>query len=140
MKNLEIAYDYDFVLIALNTGAKTYKLAWIINRELRIGLSKKENAVLDFTKGKKLQIVNYIHEDTYRTIKLLKNRAETSENQFNAFIIQELKHCDYFLILENKSDTFDKQTFVQKIKQLPFVEFVTQVDIKSLKSKDNLIF
>lgn len=137
---LQITYDYDFTLLALNANVKAYKLAWSINNELKVNLAKKSNIEINFTAGKSLNIVNYIDEDTYRTIRLLKNRAEESEDQFDAFIIPELKNFDYFIVLENESNTFDENAFISKIKEIPFVQFTTKVDIESLKSRDNLIF
>ena len=137
---LEITYDYDFTVLALNANVKSYKLAWSINQELRINLAKKENIEMSFTGGRSLSIVNFVDENEFRVIRLLRNRAEESEEQFDAFIVPELKNFDYFVILENESHTFDENAFLSKIKEISFVQFTTRVDIESLKSKDNLIF
>ncbi len=137
---LEITYDYDFSLFALNANVKAYKLAWSVNNQLKIDLSKKDNIELSFTAGRNLSIVNYLDQDTYRTIRLLRNRAEESEGQFDAFIVPEMKNFDYFIVLENESSTFDENVFFSKIKEIPFVQFATKVNIESLKSRDNLIF
>lgn len=137
---LEITYDYDFTLLALNANVKSYKLAWSINQELRINLAKKENIQMKFTGGRTLSVVNYVDENEFRTIRLLRNRTEESEEQFDAFIVPELKNFDFFIILENESHTFDENAFFSKIKEISFVQFTTRVDIESLKSRDNLIF
>ena len=137
---LQITYDYDFTLLALNANVKAYKLAWSMNNELKVNLAKKSNIEINFTAGKNLSIVNYADEDTYRTIRLLRNRAEESEDQFDAFIVPEMKNFDYLIVLENESNTFDENAFISKIKEIPFVQFATKVDIESLKSRDNLIF
>lgn len=137
---LEITYDYDFTLLALNANVKSYKLAWSINQELKINLAKRENIQMKFTEGRSLSIVNYIDENEFRIIRLIRNRAEESEEQFDAFIVPELKNFDFFIILENESHTFDENAFLSKIKEISFVQFTTRVDIASLKSRDNLIF
>ncbi|MFY0593876.1 IPExxxVDY family protein [Roseivirga sp.] len=137
---LEITYDYDLPLMALNANVKPYKLAWSINQEMGLALTKKKNLDIGFTGGKVLSIVNYDDINEFRIIRLLRNRAEESEVQFDAFIVPEMKNFDYFIILENESQTLDENAFFTKIKQIPFVQFATKVDIKSLKSRDNLIF
>ncbi|MBO3698003.1 IPExxxVDY family protein [Roseivirga sp. E12] len=139
-KKLQVTYDYDFTLLALNANVKPYRLAWSINKELKLDLSKCENIEIDFKSGRELNVVNYIDLGEYRTIRLLRNRAEESEEQFDAFLIPELKNFDYFIILENESSTFDENAFISKIKEIPFVQFATKVEIEALKSRDNLIF
>ncbi len=137
---LQVTYDYDFTLLALNANVKAYRLAWSINRDLKLDLSHCHNIEIDFKSGRTLNIVNYKDVGEYRTIRLLRNRAEESEEQFDAFIVPELKNFDYFIILENESNTFDENTFISKIKEISFVQFTTKVDIEALKSRDNLIF
>ncbi len=139
-KKLQVTYDYDFTLLALNANVKPYRLAWSINKELKLNLSKSDNVEIDFKSGGELNIVNYIDVGEYRTIRLLRNRAEESEEQFDAFLIPELKNFDYFLLLENESSTFDENAFISKIKEIPFVQFATKVVTEALKSRDNLIF
>lgn len=139
-KKLQVTYDYDFTLLALNANVKPYRLAWSINKELKLELSKCDNIEIDFKSGRDLNVVNYIDVGEYRTIRLLRNRAEESEEQFDAFLIPELKNFDYFLLLENESNTFDENAFISKIKEIPFVQFATKVATEALKSRDNLIF
>ena len=137
---LDIIYDYDFTLIALNANIKPYKLAWSINLTLGINLTKQPNVKIGFTGGKNLSIINYDDTNEFRTIRLLRNRTEESEGQFDAYIVPELKNFDYFVVLENECKTLDENAFLSKIKEIPFIQFTTQVDIESLKSRDNLIF
>lgn len=137
---LQLTYDYNFTLLALNASVKAYKLAWSINKELKLELSKCDNIQIEFKQGRDLNVVNYKDESEYRTIRLIRNRAEESEEQFDAFVVPELKNFDYFIILENESSTFDENSFFTKIKEIPFVLFATKVEIEALKSRDNLIF
>lgn len=137
---LQVTYDYNFTLLALNASVKAYKLAWSINKELKLELSKCDNIQIEFKQRRDLNVVNYKDESEYRTIRLIRNRAEESEEQFDAFVVPELKNFDYFIILENESSTFDENSFFTKIKEIPFVLFATKVEIEALKSRDNLIF
>ncbi|MGW8122146.1 IPExxxVDY family protein [Roseivirga echinicomitans] len=137
---LDISYEIDFELVAVNASVKEYKLAWMLNKSLGWDLSKKENITLDFTGNKALLISNYLYETEYQTFRLIRNRAVDGEDQFNAFIVPELKNFDYFILIENESVGFDTNTFISKIKEIPFVQFAVLMDAANLKSKDNLIF
>jgi hypothetical protein len=137
---LDISYEIDFDLIAINASVKEYKLAWVLNKSLGWNLAKKKNIEIEFTGNKNLSISNYFYKTEYQSFRLLKNRAEDLEEQFNAFLIPELKNFDYFVMLENESDSFDLNSFISKIKQIPFVQFAVIVDTAALKSRDNLIF
>lgn len=137
---LEVSYDFEFDLVAVNTSVKGYKLAWALNRDLRIQLSKQENISIDFSGGKSLSISNYACHTEHRTVRLLKNRADDFEEQFNAYLIPELKNFDYFLMVADDSSSFQINPFISTVKQIPFVQFAVSVDTAALKSKDNLIF
>jgi hypothetical protein len=137
---LDISYEIDFDLIAINASIKEYKLAWVLNKSLGWDLAKKNNIEIEFTGNKSLSVSNYFYKTEYQSFRLIKNRAEDLEEQFNAFLIPELKNFDYFVMLENESDSFDLNSFISKIKQIPFVQFAVIVDTAALKSRDNLIF
>lgn len=137
---LQVSYDFDFLILALNANVKPYKLAWSINKELGLNLIMAENIEIGFNEKKSLSILNYIDTDEFRTVRLIKNRVEETEVAFNAYLLPELKNFDYFLLLENETNTFDENAFISEIKQIPFVQFTTKINAQTLKSKDNLIF
>lgn len=137
---LEVSYDFEFDLIAVNTSVKEYKLAWAINKKLGLELGKKANISIDFSGGKSLSISNFYCETSHQIYRLLKNRAEDFDEQYNAYLIPELKNFDYFLMIADDSSTFEINPFISVIKQIPFVQFAVSVDTAVLKSKDNLIF
>ena len=137
---LEISYEIDFELIAINASVKEYKLAWMLNKTLGWNLVKNENIKLDFTGNRGMLISNYLYQTEYQIFRLIRNRAIEGEEQFNAFIIPELKNFDFFIMIENESVGFDLNTFISKIKEIPFVQFAVLMDAATLKSKDNLIF
>lgn len=137
---LQVTYDFDFLLLALNASVKPYKLAWSLNKDLGLNLVKSENIEIGFNEQKSLSIHNFIDSDEFQTVRLLRNRAEDLNGAFNAFLLPELKNFDYFLLLENETNTFNENAFISEIKQIPFVQFITRIDTQSLKSKDNLIF
>ncbi len=137
---LQVTYDFDFLLLALNANAKPYKLAWSLNRELKLNLIKAENIEIGFNEERSLSIQNFLETSEFQTVRLIRNRAEDVNDAYNAYLLPELKNFDYLIVLENETNTFDENVFITEIKRIPFVQFVTRIDIQSLKSKDNLIF
>lgn len=137
---LQVTYDFDFLLLALNASVKPYKLAWSLNKELGLNLVKNENIEIGFNEQKSLSIQNFLDSSEFQTVRLIRNRAEDVNEAFNAFLLPELKNFDYLLLLENETNSFDENVFISEIKQIPFVQFITRINTQSLKSKDNLIF
>lgn len=137
---LDVSYDFEFDLIAVNTSVKEYKLAWALNKEIGLNLAKEENVSIDFSGGKSLSISNYLCKTEHQLFRLLKNKAENLEEKFNAFLVPELKNFDYFIMVADDSMTFEVNPFISTIKEIPFVQFAVSVDTSALKSKDNLIF
>ena len=149
---LEVSYDFDFHLLALSTGLKAYKLAWTLNRDLQINLSKLDNISINFSKGEPLSIANYISKGEHQTVRLLKNRSEyadsksnsfpseDADNKSNIFLLPEFKQFEYLLMVSDDSATFDINTFISTIEQIPLLDFLLSVDAAKLKSRDNLIF
>ncbi len=137
---LEVVYDFDFSLFALNANVKSYKIAWYLNTNEGFNFERTQELDIEFNRSKHINIVHYLHEDEYSKFRILKNRAEVSEDSYDAFLLPEMKQFDYLIMLENESSTFDENVFFNKIRQIPFVQFAIKVDLKTLKSRDNLIF
>lgn len=137
---LEVVYEFDFSLFALNANVKSYKIAWYLNTNEGFNFERTQELDIEFNRSKHINIVHYLHEDEYSKFRILKNRAEVSEDSYDAFLLPEMKQFDYLIMLENESSTFDENVFFNKIRQIPFVQFAIKVDLKTLKSRDNLIF
>lgn len=139
-KKLVIDYDFGFILIAINAVVKHHKLAWSVNNHLKLELKRESNISIQFKTGKSLSIVNFLAETEYQKLRLLCNRSENAHESHSPYLIPELKNFDYFLVLENESNTFDENAFISNTKEIPYVQFATKVDLRTLKSRDNLIF
>lgn len=137
---LLVDYHFDFILVAINASIKPHKLAWAINNHLKVDLTRDKNISLEFNEGRYLSIINFLDETEHQKLRLLYNRSDITDDRFSAYLLPELKNFDYFLVLENESNTFDENAFISSTKQIPFVQFATKVDLQTLKSRDNLIF
>lgn len=140
MKPLKIVveYDYDFVLIGIVAAFKEYKLAWLLNKYLKIELKKSDDLEYNFLKGCKLIISNFIFETEYISFRLLKNKSVDFYGAIKPYLIPELKQYDYLILLNR--DYADVNTdYFTEIKKIPYLELVIILDANILPSKDNLL-
>lgn len=134
---LEVEYEYDFDLIGISCHAPDYRLCWAINNQLRLNLSK-ETAGYDI-KNKKIKEVThhslfrYVNEEDHVEFILLQNKNGSS------IILPEQKLADYLLILKNNF-SIEIPELLLRLKSIDMIQTVFQIEPKSLKSKENLIF
>jgi hypothetical protein len=137
---LEVEYDYDFMLLGLSCQAKEYRLAWNINMQLGISLTKVNDIHLEFKDDLTLYFSNLSFETENSCLKLIKNRAVESSKMGNYFLLPELKELDYLVYLQGEEDFFSSANVFSNLRSLSIIQFITKVEVETLKSKDNLIF
>ncbi len=135
----EIEYDYDFELFGIISPMKEHKLAWHFEKALDFIFLRKEEFELDFLKEGRLVISNYLYEEEYSSMRLLKNKAWESE-KISPYLIPELKQFDYFLMIKESILDLDQGELLKTIRSIPNLLLIQDVNIDSLKSKENLIF
>lgn len=149
MLKLDIEYDFDFEVIGVVSSLSGYQLAWSINNSLKIDLAKEKDIELNFT-SKKVVISNYIFEEEYSYLRLIKNKSaeETLVNNelslFNVgqseYFLPELKRYDFIIQIEGIIDNKEAYEIVGELNALRKVELANLIDLDDIKEKDNLIF
>lgn len=134
---LEIENDYDFILLGISCHAKDYRLCWALNKTFGFNFTKTE----DFeVKNKKLAgavaFSQYIFdvEEEYKSFTLLGNRSEAG------MLVPEQKQADYLLVLKGGFTDNDVNEFIAKINSVDFVLTAFEIEVSSLRSKQNLLF
>lgn len=140
VKKLVVDYNYNFTLLAIIAPVREYKLAWKINQQLDIKLIKCEDLWMNFLKNEQIVISNYKFETPYFLIRLLKNRSCETGNAKTGYLVPELKKFDYLVTFSDESEQYSSDEVLSEFKQINEVQFITQIDIDQLKSKENLIF
>ncbi len=135
---LEIEYSYDFELLGVRTSLKGYKLAWELNKILKINLAKQEDLVIHFKKG---QLASYDHY-SFRTVlndfHLFRNRPIEAENAIPP-LVPEYPHFD-FIIMTQSEENLGGNRLQEYLRVIPSIDWVTLIPLTALKSKDNFIF
>lgn len=135
---LVIEPTFDFELLGLVSPVKDYKMAWLINKELNLSLSKAEDLILEFVATPRLEISQYFLSLPYGFIQLLKNKALNSSLQL-AYLVPELRNLDYFLLLQDQTEQTNIITFAEQLSKNPMIQSVVRLDINKIKSRENLL-
>jgi hypothetical protein len=148
----------DFHIIAIHTSLEDYRLAYFINREIEIRLSKNDNDIQSQVKGGRASFARFTFEDHENAIKwnLVQNKNEVegientasqdlfsnSKNTFSslAYLLPEYKKVDFFLKIENAEKEINISEIVSKISTIDSISMTYNVDKEKIKSKNNLIF
>ncbi len=136
---LDVSFHFDFDLLGIISTVKEYKLAWHINRVMGIHLIKSDDLEIEFLNQQTLIISNFVYETEISQIRLLKNKSVRSGDQTN-YLIPELHKFDFLLTIFGFDDTFPRKSLITTLKGIQQVQFIQQLPIDQLKSRENLIF
>ena len=156
--NIEDFEQEDFFVIAIHTSLEDYRLAYYLNLNLGIFLSKNNFDVESQEKEGKSSFTRFTFEDKKKYINWdlvqNKNEIETSENittqdlfsgfkdkfSTSAYLLPEYKKVDYFIKIENAENEIDINQIVVQINSIESIKMVYAIDSEKIKSKNNLIF
>ena len=153
---LEIEFDYDFVLIGISSHEKDYRLCWTVNNALNLQLSKQESLEI---KGRKQTTPSFFSfflfekQDDFIDYAIIANLSESKtveqttstlfdalDESDNEYLIPEQKQMNYFFLIRGEIENEEVNEIIQQIKEIENVQTAVRIDVKSLRSKQNLIF
>ncbi len=139
MKKIKLTYnpDYKFVLIGISSHENDYKLAWSINNDLNLNLSKKEDISIfnkKYSETQNFSVFSHDDETNLTLYNLISNRCE------NGFLIQEYNKFDYFLQIYGELTDFDIKELLNKLKLNNNIIIAGKLDLSKIKSIGKLIF
>lgn len=134
---LSFETEIDFELIGICTHHSDYRLAWGINQQLGVLLTKCDDQfVVTSKKGQVLSShswYSYLDEETLLEMYLIKNKTD------GKFLIPERGQIDYFLFLrENHLE--DVQDLVGKLKHINSVMAAYGFEPSELPSAELIVF
>ncbi len=156
--HLEEFDEVDYELIAIHSPLDDFRLAYFINQNLPIILSRNKDEVAVSVKEGDAFFSKYTFEEenTTRKWSLIQNKNDISLTQKNTkqnlflnstdlisrkvFLISEHKKVDYFLKIENNYNELQVEKIVDKLKQIERISAVYSLIPENIKSKNNLIF
>lgn len=153
---LDDAFDEAlFTLIAIHCTLEDFRLAYLLNKHLGLGLSRKGKD-LDYNNGTVSYSI-YEWEDTKQletwglvsnvskleTLQKIDHKSlfDTQQNITKTFhLLQEYKTVNYFLKIDSEFSFSKEKYILNNILAIPQIATAYSIDSNQLKSKDNLIF
>ncbi len=145
--------EIDYELIAIHTSLEDYRLAYFLNQQLPILLSRSKTEIQISNKQGTTSFSRFIYEDSDSDSfwSLIQNRNVISSSddesadlflnmQFasNVYLLPEFKKADYFLKIENSEKS--AEAIIDELLSIKQIAALYSVDISKLKNKNNLIF
>lgn len=137
---LDIEYEYDFLLFGIVSSVRDYKLAWWLNKELRLDLKKVDEIDLfSDKKQKECWLSYYVFDTEMYDFTFIKNKSVDFFKVSKPYLLSELKEYDYFLKFGGESDTYTEDFIKKVLKLIPHITYLQLIDIDELKQKENLL-
>lgn len=136
---LKYELDLDFILLAITSPLKDYRLCHYINKYTSLNLYKSETEHTVY-------LGNNNEESHFSRFVYMENDAETeyyvlaNRSCEGNFLIPELKTTDYFIVIKNFIDDEDLEALQEGLNAIPEVLVASEISPEKLKSKENLIF
>lgn len=151
----DVFEELSFTLIAIHCSLEDYRLAYLLNKELAINLTRNEED-LDYENVAAsysiLEWEDINHQTTWSLVSnVCKKESESIASIGSLFgddekaiktlnLISEHKNVDYFLKISSEGWFSSEKTILNSIKKIPHIVTAYAIDATQLKSKNNLIF
>ncbi|MBD1365725.1 IPExxxVDY family protein [Mucilaginibacter sp. ZT4R22] len=136
-KNLKFEIDFDFILIALTTSLKDYRICYLINKSLNFNFVRQDDLKLDIgTAGSEVlfSIYHYSWETTETDFIFIGNKGS------DGYLVPEMREADYFILIKNYIDENDLESIISALNKIPEVVAAVKIEPKKIKSRENLLF
>ena len=151
---LKIDYDLSFILIGVRSEIKDYQFAYFLNKSPFFQFKRMITDISYMVNKKKIFFSAFkdLDKDKKRTCFLIKNKSfyqdtvKAYETLFsesvgkNAFLIPELKEFDYLIKMVGIWKKKELLTLTEFLHQMKSVELQTKINLKKIKSINNLVF
>jgi len=136
-KFLKFEIDLDFVLIALTTSLKDYRICYLINKFLNFNFIKIPDLQVDIHPGESPVLFSRYHyngEPAKTNFYFIANKGS------EGYLIPEMKKADYFLLVKNYIDENEVDNLISSLNKVPEIVAAVKIDPKKIKSRENLLF
>ena len=143
--------EEEYSLIGIHTALEDFKLAYLLNKNLKTSFYKsKEDLKFEYLQKKaSFSIFNSNKEDDFECFLIANSSKKEHHNESNelllisetkSYLIPEKKKVDFFIKICGELEfSFISET-VEKIKKIDQIITSYSIDKNTLKSKDFLIF
>ncbi len=136
-KILKFEIDLDFVLIAVTTSLKDYRICYLINKYLNYNFVKTDDLQVEMAQNSgPVQFSKYIYswESTETDFYFIANKGS------DGYLVPEMRKTDYFLMIKNYIDEEDVENLISALNKIPEIVAAVKIEPKKIKSRENLLF
>ncbi|MBK0378047.1 IPExxxVDY family protein [Mucilaginibacter sp. SD-g] len=136
-KNLKFEIDFDFILVAITTSLKDYRICYLINKFLNFNFVRADDMEVDISMQGECSLFSFYQfcwEATETDFYFIANKGS------EGYLVPEMKEADYFLLIKNYIDETDLSNVISGINKIPDVVTAIKIEPKKLKSRENLLF
>jgi hypothetical protein len=130
----------DYLLIGIVCACKDYKLAWLINKELKINLIKQKPIELEYQDEQIFWLHHFIFHTTNGYLRLLPNKCEKQSSPAFVYLLPEYRKFDFFLQIDDKGLSFDVKSIISNLKSLDIIQYLVEIEPIKLRVKETLMF
>jgi len=136
-KVLKFEIDLDFVLIAVTTSLKDYRICYYINKCLNFNFTRIDDLSLDtHVNGTPMlfSLYHYVWESTETDFYFIGNKGS------DGYLVPEMREADFFIMIKNYIDDDDLESMISALNKIPEIVAAVKIDPKKIKSRENLLF
>ncbi|HEY4322543.1 MAG TPA: IPExxxVDY family protein [Mucilaginibacter sp.] len=136
-KFLKFEIDLDFVLIAVTTSLKDYRICYLINKFLNFNFVKISDLEVDIYRDSGtifFSLYHYNWEASETDFYFIANKGS------DGYLVPEMKKADFFLLIKNYIDENDLDNLISTLNKIPEIVAAVKIDPKKIKSRENLLF
>src|ERR1700743_1210122 len=136
-KFLKFEIDLDFVLIAVTTSLKDYRICYLINKSLSFSFIKITDLAVEMQQADApvhFSLYHYTPEENGPDCYFIANKGT------DGYLVPEMKKADYFLMIKNYIDENELESLISSLNRIPEIVAAVKIDPKKIKSRENLLF
>jgi len=136
-KFLKFEVDLDFVLIAVTTSQKDYRICYLINKYLSLDFVKFPDLAVDIPGVQSpalFSLYRYHTEDAETDYYFIGNKGS------EGYLVPEMSRADFFLMIKNHIGENELDKLISALNKIPEVVAAAKIDPKKIKSRENLLF
>ena len=148
--------DTSFKLIGLNASIEPYKLAFLINKNLKTYFCRSKYDVEMLLKNNIIyfSLYTYCDQKTSCNLYFVQNKSkyidqspkfattlfDNQEQTVGKNLLNSHKHSDYFIKIEDEDDRFKIKKMILELNDIPQIISAYEIFSEDVKSPENLIF
>ena len=127
---LDCAHEHEFVVLAINSHTKGYKLCWNINNQLGFNFEMTDAHVI----SEDLEFTRYsMRNKKNAKFDILSNRSK------KGFLIPSQKSVNYFLVIKDENWNEIKTLFLSKLRAIKEILLVFELGLENIKNSNRFI-